>query len=136
METMIILGCKSENTKRAISIAFRILWVSGTEETFDGEFTALDPDLRSFIHAVEDDGTAVGGRDNDAWVIWRRARTGIGLEFAVEEFIEGPEALDWVEDFAHVELMKGNEAGYFGGRLWVVIFDTLFEGKTFEKFAN
>jgi len=136
METVIILGRKPENTQRAISIAFCILWVSCAKETFDGEFTTFDPDFRSFVHPVKDDGTAVCWRDDDAWVIWCGAGASVGFKFAVEEFVERSEALDGVEDFAHVELMEGDEAGYFRDRLWVIIFDALLERKPFEEFAN
>jgi len=41
-----------------------------------------------------------------------------------------------VKDFAHVELMEGDETSYFRGGLGIVIFNTLFEGEAFEKFPN
>jgi hypothetical protein len=88
METMIILGSKTEDTKSSFLKAFSIFGVCITEESLDCEFTTLDPDTSSVVNSVKGDATAVCRGDDDFLVIGCGAWTGSGLEFTVEEFVE------------------------------------------------
>lgn len=133
---MVVLGSQTEDTQGAVGVALHVFRVGVPEETLNGEFAPLDPDLSGSVHLVEDDRAAVGGRDDDARVIGRGARARVGLKFAVEELVEVLEILDGVEHFGHVELMEGDELGDLVLRSRVVVFDALFDAETTQELAN
>lgn len=120
VEAVVVLGSKAEDAEGALLEAFGILGVRIAEEAGDGEFAAFDPDSGGVFDAVEGDAAAVGGGDDDFWVIWGAARAGVRLELAVEELVEGFERLERVEDLAEVELMEVNEALDIAGRCGVI----------------
>ncbi len=111
MEAMVILGRQAKDTQCTISVALHILGVCVPQEPLDREFAPLDPDLGGGVHLVEDDGAAVSGGDDDAWIIGRGAGARVGLEFAVEELVEVLEVFDGVENLGHVKFMEGDELG-------------------------
>jgi len=136
VEAVVVLWGQSHDAQTAVLVALGVVGVGIAEEAFHREFAAFDPDALSVFHAVEDDGAAVGGRDDDVWVIRSRARASFGLELAVEELVEGLEGFCRVEDFAHIELVEVDEARDLGGAGWIVVFAALFKGQRTQQFPN
>jgi hypothetical protein len=69
VKTVVVLWCKSEDTKRASVVAFGVFGVRIAEKALDGELTTLDPDRLCRVEVVENNRTAIGRRDNDPWVL-------------------------------------------------------------------
>jgi hypothetical protein len=137
MEPVIVLRRKPENAQRAAVLVPRdILRVGVPQQPLDAELAALDPDLGRRLDAVEYDGAAVGGRDDDARVVGRRAGAGVGFEGAVEEFVEVFEFGEGEEDFGEVQAVEGDEFGYLGFGGWVVVFFALLDAEALEEFAD
>lgn len=102
MEAMVVLRRQAEDAQGAVGVPLHVFGIGVPKESLDGEFAALDPDLRGGVHLVEDDGSAVGGGDDDARVVGSGAGARVGLKFAVEELVEVLEVFNWVEHFGHV----------------------------------
>jgi hypothetical protein len=88
MEAVVILWGKTENSQRSVFVTVDIFRISITEKPLNAKFPAFDPDTSCFINVVKNNRSAIGWGDNNSGFIWSRARSGAGLEFTVEEFVE------------------------------------------------
>lgn len=89
MEPMIILWCESENRQWPTYVSVRLFAIYIAQQSRNAELAALDPELCSFGDGFKDHETAVGGTDEAAVVVGAFDRSGRGLEFTIEEVIEG-----------------------------------------------
>ena len=110
-------------------VTLNIFRIGVAEKALDGEFAAFDPHLGCIADGIENDGTAICRRDDNARVIWCGAGASVWFEFAVEEFIEIFKLVDRFEDFVHVEFVEIYEAFDFAGGGRVVVFAALFKGE-------
>lgn len=69
MEAVVVLWSKAHDAESATVVAFGVLGIGFAKEAFDAEFATFDPDALGVFHAVEDDGAAVCGADDDVWVV-------------------------------------------------------------------
>ena len=136
VESVVVLRREPEDAQPAVLVAGRLLPVRVPQEPPHRELAALDPDVGRLVDAVEDNGAAVGGRDDDARVVGRGARPRAGLERAVEELVEALELLDREEHLGEVELVELDEGDDLRLRRRVVVFLALLDAHALEELAD
>lgn len=84
VESMIVLGRKPEDCKRATVVLVCLRSILLAEESGDGELAAFDPQTSGFRHGFECHEAAVGGADEAVRVIGSLDWAGRGFEFPGE----------------------------------------------------
>jgi ethanolamine utilization protein EutA (predicted chaperonin) len=86
---MVVLRRETEDGQASVLEQMCLVLVALAEQTSDRELATLDPDLSSVVDGLKEHGATVGGRDESTRVFGIGDGTGIRLELAVEELVEG-----------------------------------------------
>lgn len=117
-------------------IAGSIFRVRISQETFNSEVTAFDPDGLCGLELVEDDGTAICGGCDDLWTVGSGTWACIWFEGTVEELVESLEILPGKENLIHVELVEVDKRVDFCSRGRIVKLLALLDTQRSKKLLD